>query len=76
MKNKKHKQNMYEMLLSHVQAKKTKALLTLDLLCDNPAGIGDHSTDDFYNNAIDAIEKLTDAHDQLMTIKSYFDVDS
>lgn len=67
-----HKQAMHEMLLSHVQAKKTKALLTLELMCNLPAGIGDHSTDDFYNNAIEAIESLTDANDQLDTIHGYF----
>ena len=67
-----HKQKMYEMLQSHATTKKNKALLTLDLLCNFPAGIGDHSTDDFYNNAIEAIESLTDANDQLKTIYNYF----
>jgi hypothetical protein len=38
----------------------------------HPVGIGDHSTDDFYNNAIDAIRNLADANDELEEIHKYF----
>ena len=70
-----HKESMHQMLLSHAKAKKAKAELTLQLMCNLPAGIGDHSTDDFYNNAIEAMESLTDANDQLETIHNYFSND-
>ena len=42
---------IYEMLKTQSQAEKAKALLTLELLNTTPAGIGDHSTGDFYISA-------------------------
>ena len=69
---KKMKSNLYDMLLHNALAKKSKAILTLDLMTKNPVGIGDHSTDDFYNNAIEAIGNLSEATDELETIHKYF----
>jgi len=54
------------------EAQKEKALLTLELLTEHPAGIGDHSTTDFYNNAEEAIRALAEADDVLGTIKRHF----
>ena len=42
------------MLKTSAEADKAKALLTLDLLGNTGVGIGDHSTNDFYQNAEDA----------------------
>jgi hypothetical protein len=61
-----------KMLKAEFKAKKEKALLTLELLTENPAGIGDHSTDDFYKNAIEAITALAEADDVLETIERYY----
>jgi hypothetical protein len=61
-----------EMLKASAQADKAKALLTLELLEKHPAGIGDHSTGDFYKNAEEALSKLCDANDRLETIEKYF----
>ena len=61
-----------KMLKAEFKAKKEKALLTLELLTENPAGIGDHSTDDFYKNAIEAITALAEADDVLDTIERYY----
>jgi len=44
----------------------------LELLENNAVGIGDHSTDDFYKNAEEALSKLCDANDRLETIEKYF----
>ena len=44
-------------------------------MTENPAGIGDHSTSDFYDNAEDAIKALAEADDVLETINRYFDGD-
>jgi hypothetical protein len=52
---------LFDMLKSSCDADVSKAKLTLKLLSDHPAGIGDHSTDDFYKNAEDALAKLTEA---------------
>lgn len=69
---KKYKDNLYQMLISDSMAKAKKAVLSLDLLTNSAVGIGDHSTDDFYNNVKDAIKNLTDAEDEIQTIDNYF----
>jgi hypothetical protein len=61
------------MLKTSAEADKAKAMLTLNLLSENPVGIGDHSTDDFYRNAEDALKMLIDADDRLDALKMYFE---
>jgi hypothetical protein len=60
------------MLKKHFEAEREKALLTLELLTQDKAGIGDHSTEDFYNNAIEAIKALAEADDVLETLQRHF----
>jgi hypothetical protein len=60
------------MLKKHFEAEREKALLSLELLTDDKVGIGDHSTNDFYNNAIEAIQALAEAEDVLETINRHF----
>jgi hypothetical protein len=60
------------MLMKSAEADKAKALLSLDLLGNNAVGIGDHSTDDFYKNAEEALTKLVDADDRISALKRYF----
>lgn len=60
------------MLHTSATADKAKALLTLELLEKNPAGIGDHSTEDFYNNANDALNMLVEADDRINALERYF----
>ena len=64
---------LYEMLLKSAEADKTKAMLSLDLLSNKAAGIGDHSTDDYYKNAEQALQMLVDADDRIEALKIYFD---
>jgi hypothetical protein len=64
--------HLYEMLLKSAEADKAKALLTLELLDNKAVGIGDHSTDDFYNNAEEALSKLVDADDRISALNFYF----
>jgi len=61
-----------DMLKASAEADKAKALLTLELLEKHPAGIGDHSTGDFYENAESALQMLVDTNDRLETIEKYF----
>ena len=61
------------MLYTSAKADKAKALLTLELLEQNPAGIGDRSTEDFYKNAEEALAMLADADERLETIEKYLD---
>ena len=63
---------LYIMLKTSAEADKTKALLSLDLLSNKPAGIGDHSTDDYYKNAEQALQMLVDADDRINTLNKYF----
>jgi hypothetical protein len=65
-----------EMLYTSAMADKAKALLTLELLEKHPAGIGDHSTKDFYNNAEEALQMLVDADDRLKAIDKYLSSDN
>jgi len=60
-----------EMLRTSAEADKAKALLTLELLETHPAGIGDHSTKDFYENAEEALQMLIDSDDRLAAIDKY-----
>jgi hypothetical protein len=63
---------LYKMLKTSAEADKAKALLSLELLGNKAVGIGDHSTEDFYNNAEEALIKLVDADDRLNTLDKYF----
>ena len=60
------------MLRKIFEAQKEKALMTLELLTENPAGIGDHSTEDFYKNAEEAARALAEADDVLDTLSRYY----
>ena len=60
------------MLEKTFEAQREKALMTLELLTEHPAGIGDHSTNDFYNNAEEAIKALAEADDVLETINRHY----
>jgi len=62
-----------DMLRKSAEADKAKALLSLELLSDRAVGIGDHSTEDFYKNAEEALTMLVDADDRLKAIETYLD---
>ena len=66
------KQHLYKMLKTEAEAEKAKALLSLELLGNNAVGIGDHSTEDFYKNATEALTMLVDADDKLKALEKYF----
>jgi hypothetical protein len=65
------KKRILKMVESEALAKREKALTSLQLLLENPVGIGDHSTGDFYNNVDEAFRALVDADDILETLKKY-----
>lgn len=64
-------EQVYKLLKSKAVSEREEALTTLILLCEYPAGIGDHSTSDFYQNAEEALAKLVDAEDKLETLEKY-----
>ena len=63
---------LYNMLKTSAESDKSKALLSLELLGNKAVGIGDHSTEDFYKNAEEALITLVDADDRLLTLEKYF----
>lgn len=65
------KDRVLKMLKAKANEKREKALTSLELLMENPVGIGDHSTGDFYNNVEEAFQDLVDADDMLETLKKY-----
>ena len=62
---------LYNMLIKSAESDKAKALLSLDILGNKAIGIGDHSTEDFYNNAKEALSELATAEDELSTLDKY-----
>ena len=59
------------MLRKSAEADRAKALLSLDLLDRKSVGIGDHSTEDFYKNAEEALELLASSQDRLEALEIY-----
>ena len=67
-----YKTNAIDYLYNKVYADRDKALMSLNILLDHPAGIGDHSTEDLYSNLEEALSSLADAEDRLETLQEYF----
>ena len=61
--------DLYNMLKSSAEADLNKATLTLNLLGNKAVGIGDHSTEDFYKNAEEALALFVDAKDRLEALE-------
>jgi len=53
-------------------ADKEKALMALDLLKNQAVGIGDHTANDFFTDATEALNLLAEADDRLYAIEKYF----
>ena len=58
------------MLRSSALADLNKSKLTLNLLGDRAVGIGDHSTEDFYKNAEEALALYVDANDRIEALEN------
>ena len=63
---------MFSFLRQSALADKEKSLMSLELLSEHPAGIGDHTTGDFYTNAEEALSNLADAEDRLEMLERHF----
>jgi len=62
-------------LFHRAVADQEKAKLSLELLMNNAAGIGDHSTGDFHQNLDESLDLLVDAEDRLECITKHFNQD-
>ena len=61
-----------ESLMFKAKSDKASAQASLTMLLDHPAGIGDHSTQDLYNNLNEALTLLAEAADRVETLKRNF----
>ena len=62
---------LYLMLKSSAESDIARAKLSLKLLGEHAVGIGDHSTNDFYKNAEEALDLLDNATSRLDTLEKY-----
>jgi hypothetical protein len=53
-------------------ADKERALMALDLLENQAVGIGDHTANDFFKDAEEALQLLVDSDDKLEALDRYF----
>ena len=63
---------VYKFLKSEAEADKNKALASIQLLTNHPAGIGDHSTKDYWDNCNEALRLLASADKRLEILEKYF----
>jgi hypothetical protein len=63
---------VYKFLKSEAEADKNKALASIELLTNHPAGIGDHSTKDYWDNCNEALKLLASADERLEILEKYF----
>lgn len=63
---------VYKFLKSEAKADKNKALASIQLLTNHPAGIGDHSTKDYWDNCNEALRLLASADERLEVLEKYF----
>ena len=70
-----YKENAIDYLYNKAFSARDKALASLSILLDHPAGIGDHSTGDLYENLDEALSALADAEDRLEVLEQYYSRD-
>jgi hypothetical protein len=60
-------------LRNSAETDRHKALASLKIMLNHPAGIGDHSTGDLHSNLEEALQQLVDADDRLETLRRYWE---
>jgi len=66
------KSKIIEALKTQALADKAKAMMALDLLENQAVGIGDHTINDFFKDANEALELLVESDDKLKTLDKYY----
>ena len=67
-----YRNDALEALKYNAEKDRSQALASLKIMLDNPAGIGDHSTEDLHKNLNEALSSLSDAEDRIETLNKYF----
>ena len=61
-----------DVAVDRTNSKEAKALASVKLLTGHPAGIGDHSTKDYWDNCTEALKLLASAEERLEVLDKYF----
>lgn len=75
MKGQFKKSRVMNALYAKAVADKEKALMALDLLENQAVGIGDHTADDFFEDAEKSLQLLIDAEDKIECLKRHFSIE-
>ena len=67
-----YRSDALDALRNAAEPDRPKALASLKIMLNHPAGIGDHSTSDLHNNLNEALNQLDDADSRLDTLRKYF----
>jgi len=67
-----YRKETLDALRNQAEADRHKALASLKIMLDHPAGIGDHSTGDLHNNLNQALNQLDSADSRLDTLRRYY----
>jgi hypothetical protein len=67
-----YRKEALDALRNQAEADRHKALASLKIMLDHPAGIGDHSTGDLHNNLNQALNQLDSADSRLDTLRRYY----
>lgn len=68
-----YRSDAIDALRNSAETDRYKALASLKIMLNHPAGIGDHSTTDLHNNLNEALSQLADADDRLETLRRYWE---
>jgi hypothetical protein len=71
-----HKERLFKALKSECEADINEALLTMDMCFTKASAIGEHTSGHFLQEAMKALEKLTDGRDKLDTLEQYYNASS
>ena len=66
------RKEVFEFLKAEAEADKAKALASIKLLTEHSAGIGDHSTKDYWDNCNESLKLLASADERLEVLNKYF----
>tara|TARA_R100001377_G_scaffold80971_1_gene60180 strand:- start:201 stop:452 length:252 start_codon:yes stop_codon:yes gene_type:complete len=66
------KEEALNALMLNAKKDRSEALTSLAIMLDHPAGIGDHSTGDLYNNLNEALSSLADAEDRIDCLARHY----
>tara|TARA_B100001758_G_scaffold247851_1_gene267756 strand:+ start:11582 stop:11812 length:231 start_codon:yes stop_codon:yes gene_type:complete len=75
MKGQFKKSRVMNALYAKAIADKEKALMALDLLENQAVGIGDHTAEDFFEDAEKSLQLLIDADDKIECLKRHFSIE-